>query len=73
MCPIMGNLVRTSFHLSNQYHVYCLHHAEELPIDFHKLIGEHSGENMAEAVWRTLKLYGLVGRVCFPFSPLCIC
>jgi hypothetical protein len=37
--------------------------AEELLIDFRELIGEHSGENMAEAIWQTLELYGLVGRV----------
>jgi hypothetical protein len=37
--------------------------AEELLIDFRELIGEHSGENMAEAVWQTMELYGLVGRV----------
>lgn len=36
---------------------------EELLIDFRELIGEHSGENMAEAVWQTLELYDLVGRV----------
>jgi hypothetical protein len=36
---------------------------EELLIDFQELIGSHSGENMAEAVWATLKLYGLTGRV----------
>ena len=29
--------------------------AEELLIDFRELIGEHSGENMAEVVWETLK------------------
>jgi len=28
---------------------------EELLIDFHELVGKHSGENMAEAVWETLK------------------
>jgi hypothetical protein len=28
---------------------------EELLIDFRELQGEHSGENMAEAVWETLK------------------
>jgi hypothetical protein len=38
--------------------------AEELLIDFRELIGEHSGENMAKAVWQTLELYGLLGRVC---------
>jgi hypothetical protein len=38
---------------------------EELLIDFQKLIGEHSGENMAEAVWATMELYNLVGKVSF--------
>jgi hypothetical protein len=38
---------------------------EELLIDFRELIGEHSGENMAEAVWVTMELYGLVGKVSF--------
>jgi hypothetical protein len=33
-------------------------------IDFRELIGEHSGENMAEVVWQTLQTYGLVKRVC---------
>ncbi|KAJ6574030.1 hypothetical protein B0H10DRAFT_1670719, partial [Mycena sp. CBHHK59/15] len=32
---------------------------EELLIDFQELIGEHSGENMADVVWKTLKDYGL--------------
>jgi hypothetical protein len=36
---------------------------EELLIDFRELLGEHSGDNMAEAVWETLKQYDLVGRV----------
>ncbi|KAJ6524012.1 hypothetical protein B0H19DRAFT_881884, partial [Mycena capillaripes] len=30
---------------------------EELLIDFQELIGEHSGENMAEVVWKTLDDY----------------
>ena len=38
---------------------------EELLIDFRELIGEHSGENLAEAVWKMMELYGLVGRVHF--------
>jgi len=38
---------------------------EELLIDFRELIGEHSGENMAEAVWATMELYGLIGKVSF--------
>ena len=41
---------------------------EELLIDFRELIGEHSGENMAEAVWATMELYGLVGKVSFQAS-----
>ncbi|KAJ6487538.1 hypothetical protein DFH09DRAFT_839390, partial [Mycena vulgaris] len=32
---------------------------EELLIDFRELMGEHSGENMAEVVWNTLEIYGL--------------
>ncbi|KAI9434269.1 hypothetical protein BJY52DRAFT_1131707 [Lactarius psammicola] len=36
---------------------------EELLIDFCELSGEHSGENMAQAVWETLTQYGLIGQV----------
>ncbi|KAG2120020.1 hypothetical protein DEU56DRAFT_747134, partial [Suillus clintonianus] len=36
---------------------------EELLIHFHELVGEHSGENMAQAVFETLHLFGLKGRV----------
>ena len=36
---------------------------EELLIDFRELIGEHSGENLAEAVYETLQLYGLNNNV----------
>ncbi|KAJ6506010.1 hypothetical protein DFH09DRAFT_806312, partial [Mycena vulgaris] len=32
---------------------------EEMLIDFREILGEHSGENMAAAVWETLKKYGL--------------
>ncbi|KAG2073320.1 hypothetical protein BDR04DRAFT_935688, partial [Suillus decipiens] len=32
---------------------------EELLIDFCEIIGEHSGANLAKAVWNTLELYGL--------------
>ena len=38
---------------------------EELLIDFQELIGEHLGENMAEAVWATMDLYGLIWKVSF--------
>lgn len=36
---------------------------EELLIDFRELIGEHSGENMAHAVYETIKKYNLQGKV----------
>ncbi|KAG2033415.1 hypothetical protein BDR03DRAFT_829407, partial [Suillus americanus] len=36
---------------------------EELLIDFHEIISEHSGANLAEAVWNTLELYGLKNRI----------
>ncbi|KAJ7189804.1 hypothetical protein GGX14DRAFT_382861, partial [Mycena pura] len=36
---------------------------EELLIDFQEIIGEHSGENMADVVWKCLESYGLTGRV----------
>jgi hypothetical protein len=42
-----------------------LHAVEELLIDFRELIGEHSRENMAEAVWATMELYGLIEKVSF--------
>lgn len=36
----------------------------ELLIDFCKLIGEHSGDNLAHAVYETLSSFDLKGRVC---------
>ena len=36
---------------------------EELLIDFWELLGKHSGENIAKAVWETLVMYGIEGRV----------
>jgi hypothetical protein len=35
---------------------------EELLIVFRELTGEHSGENMVQAVWATLELYGLIRK-----------
>ncbi|KAE9391246.1 hypothetical protein BT96DRAFT_748630, partial [Gymnopus androsaceus JB14] len=32
---------------------------EEILIDFQELIGEHSGDNMADILWNTLKKRGL--------------
>ena len=50
---------------------YCQHFIdkkiEELLINFHELMGEHSGENMAEAVWETLTKYGISDHVHSPF------
>ena len=37
--------------------------SQELLIDFRELVGEDSSENMAEAVWVTMELYRLAGRV----------
>ena len=37
--------------------------SEELLIDFRELIGEHTGENMAEAVWKTLTRYDIQDQV----------
>ena len=42
---------------------------EELLIDFRELIGEHTGENMAEAVWETLAMYGIQDRVSCIWDP----
>jgi hypothetical protein len=36
---------------------------EELLIDFCEVIGEHSGENMAHAIYDTMKMYNLRGKV----------
>ena len=38
---------------------------EELLLDFCELIGEHSRENMAEAIWAMMELYGLIRKVSF--------
>ena len=40
------------------------HSSEEILIGFEELIGEHSGKNMAEVLWHTMDIYGLIGRVC---------
>ena len=48
--------------ISKANHVLTFGFAEELLIDFQELIGQHSGENMAEAVWATMELYGLIGK-----------
>jgi hypothetical protein len=35
-------------------------------IDFHEIIGEHSGANLASIVWNTIETYGLQKKVCVP-------
>jgi len=36
---------------------------EESLIDFHKLLGHHTGENLVDAVWDTLRTFGIQGKV----------
>jgi hypothetical protein len=48
---------------SEKIMIYIFSSTEELLIDFRELIGQHSGENMAKAVWATMELYGLIGKV----------
>ena len=65
---MMGNLVRA---LVDSIGIIIFKHCslpEELLIDFQELTGEHSGENMAEAVWATLELYGLIRKASFSSS-----
>jgi hypothetical protein len=68
--PMMGTLVRILYDLSTRYRADIP--LEELLIDFQELIGEHSGENMADAVWATLELYGLIGKVSFCLTSRCV-
>jgi len=67
---MMGNSVHISFDPPTRYYLFL---AEELLINFRKLIGEHLGDNMAEAVWQTLELYGLVGRAYFSYFIYVFC
>ena len=48
---------------SHLYYSFAL--LEETLIDFKELTGKHSGDNMADAVWGTLELYGISDKVCF--------
>jgi hypothetical protein len=36
---------------------------EELLIDFRELVGEHSGENMADVVWEVLLCFNIQDKV----------
>lgn len=71
MSRMTGNLVSsapaTLIHKLSLIHSAGLVHQsvllEEVLIGFEELIGEHSGENMADVVWRTMEVYGLQGRV----------
>ncbi len=42
---------------------------EELLIDFQELIGEHLGENMAEAIWVTMELQYMASSGRSVFGP----
>lgn len=42
---------------------------EEHLIDFQELIGQHSGDTLGEAVWKTIEYYGLAGKVCYHDHP----
>lgn len=55
-----GSLVSDIRHIIGLAHKY---YTEELLIDFRELVGEHSGRNLAHAVYETLELYGLKDRV----------
>ncbi|KAG6893866.1 hypothetical protein C0992_008362, partial [Termitomyces sp. T32_za158] len=64
---VVAHYINNNGELGKCYNMTCFwaetHNvSEELLIDFCELIGEHSGENMAEAVWETLETYGLVGK-----------
>jgi hypothetical protein len=48
---------------SEKIMIYIFSLAEELLINFQELIGQHSGENMAKAVWAMMELYSLIGKV----------
>ena len=50
----------------------CLIALEELLIDFRELVGNHSGENLAHAVYNTLNIYGLKDHVSFHLIPAII-
>lgn len=68
---IVMHYVNNDWQSGTSFIIYCLCtfltvYLEELLIDFCKLIGHHSGENMALAAWETLKLYGLKGKVRSP-------
>lgn len=36
---------------------------EECLIDFRELLGRHTGENIADAVWETLGMFDIQGKV----------
>jgi len=54
---VQGNLGMCSCNLSLLPVTYGL--IEEVLIDFHELLGSHTGENIADVVWETLEMYGI--------------
>jgi hypothetical protein len=62
----MANSVCISFRIAfSRDHLFRL--SEECLIDFAELVGDHSGDSMANIVWKTLEKYGLKGRVSYCF------
>ena len=59
----IGTLVYIFFLFQSKVYFLANWVAEEVLIDFQEIIGKHSGENLAHAVWETLELYGLKGHV----------
>ena len=67
---IVAHYITKTSNLGTILPTYCQHFIdekiEELLIDFCELMGEHSGENMAEVVWETLTKYGISDHVHSP-------
>ncbi|KAJ6566532.1 hypothetical protein B0H19DRAFT_940572, partial [Mycena capillaripes] len=60
----IGNDGRLGMYYPGTLYACCLtFFAEECLIDFQELLGAHSGENMADAVWKTVDKFGLRRRV----------
>ena len=47
----------------NYFGVMLIFLSEELLINFKELIGEHSGENIADIIWGVLNLYRITDKV----------
>jgi hypothetical protein len=58
----LGNQLISSSSMSRHL-TECCDFIEEVLIDFREIVGEHSGRNLADAVWETIECYGLKGKV----------